>query len=313
MTASLLGTADAALFFGAAYAGVVIAMAIALRILDFPDLTIEGSFPLGAAVCAACLVSGIHPAVAFLAAGLAGAVAGSLTAILHTKLGVSRLLAGILMLAILYSVNLRIMGSSNISLLLRETPLSKFEEWDSSWMNGFDVGATIHPATILLLFTGLVILKILIDLFFRTGTGIAIRAVGDNSVFAKNFGISTEVCTIAGLALSNGIAAISGGIVASSQGFSDIGMGQGVLVISLAGLIIGEVAWRYRIGRPDRVAWLTGAAIVGSVLYQGIVYASIQAGLPATDVKMVTAVLVLIVIVIRFRRRDRRTLFASSY
>ncbi|UCG14266.1 MAG: ABC transporter permease [Deltaproteobacteria bacterium] len=264
---------------GLAYALVALGIALTFRVLAFPDLTVDGSFPLGGAVAARLIVEGVDPTLAALAGTLAGFVAGCLTGILNTRLKINSLLAGILMMTILYSVNLRIMGRANIQLLDRPTIFSPFEAMD---MNRY--------VPVILLFLAVIFLcKLLTDLFLNTEYGLALQATGDNEDMIRAFGVNTDNATVIGLGISNAFVALSGALIAQDQGFSDVGMGIGMIVAGLASIIIGEA-----LVKPKNVFRLTFAAIVGSVVYRLIIAVGLRLGLAPTDLKLATGVMVIL-------------------
>ena len=252
----LLRTLPISLEQGLAYALVALGIVISFRILAFPDLTVDGSFPLGAAVAARLISEGVSPLPAILLSIAAGFTAGCCTGLLNTRLKINSLLSGILMMTILYSVNLRIMGRSNIQLLTVETILTPLENMD---INRF--------VPIILFFFGVTVaVKILTDMFLHTQIGFAMRATGDNEQMIRTLGVNTDHMTVLGLGISNAFVALSGALVAQDQGFSDIGMGIGMIVAGLASIIIGETL----IGKSS-VQRMTLAAIVGSIIYKFII------------------------------------------
>lgn len=266
---------------GLVYAIMAIGVYLTFRILDFADLTVEGSFTLGAAVCATMVIKGYDPVTASLVPVLAGAAAGAVTGILHTKGRISGLLAGILTMTALYSINLRVMGKSNIPLLREETAITKLEEIIPS-----DVAALIFFAVCV------VIIVLLLDWFLFTETGFAVRATGDNEYMIRSLGVNTDSMKILGLALSNGLVAFSGALVAQYQGFSDAGMGIGMIVAGLASVIIGEVL----LGAGS-IPRATAAVVGGSIVYRLAIAFALRFGFRAEDLKLITAILVIIALV----------------
>jgi putative tryptophan/tyrosine transport system permease protein len=264
---------------GLAYALVALGIVITFRILAFPDLTVDGSFALGAAVTARFIVGGVPPIYGILLAILAGFLAGACTGILNTKLRINSLLAGILVMTILYSVNLRIMGRSNIQLLTVHTLLTPLEDLH---VNRF------IPIIAFFFFTAF-FFKFLTDLFLHTQLGFAMRATGDNEQMICTLGVNTDNMTILGLGISNAFIALCGALVAQDQGFADIGMGIGMIVAGLASIIIGEAL----VGKKT-VGRMTLAAIVGSVVYKLIIAIGLRLGLAPTDLKMATGVMVIL-------------------
>jgi len=274
-----LRTVPISLEQGLAYALVAIGIAISFRILAFPDLTVDGSFALGGAVVARLITEGVPPFYSILAAVICGFLAGCCTGLLNTRLKINSLLAGILMMTILYSVNLRIMGRSNIQLLTVDTFLTPLENLD---VNRF-------IPIISFFFVVTFIVKFLTDMFFYTQIGFAMRATGDNEQMIRTLGVNTDNMTVLGLGISNAFVALSGSLVAQDQGFSDIGMGIGMIVAGLASIIIGETL----IGK-NSVQRMTLAAIVGSVLYKFIIAMGLRLGLAPTDLKMATGAMVIL-------------------
>ena len=270
-----LRTMEQGLAFGLLALGVY----LTFRILDFPDLTVEGSFPLGAAITAQAIVLGTNPFLATILAFLAGAMAGMITGIINTKLRIAGLLAGILTMTSLYSINLRIMGRSNIPLLREETIITILKDWN---LNSRYITLI---AFVLIVF----LIKFILDYFLYTEIGMAIRATGDNPVMIESLGVNTDYVKIMGLALANGLVALSGGLVAQYQGFTDIGMGIGMIVIGLASVIIGEV-----VIRTSRISLATFGVIIGSIIYRMAIAIALQLGFAPTDLKVVTAVLVIL-------------------
>jgi len=271
-----LGAIEIGLIFGLVALGVF----LSFRIINFPDLTVDGSFPLGGAVAAALIVSGWNPFVATAVAMLAGAMAGYLTAWLNVHLRIMQLLASILVMIALYSVNLRIMGKPNVALINDATVFSlvEFGGMPDYWLK---------PLVLLVI---VILAKLLIDLFFASEAGLAMRATGNNPRMARAQGISTDRLTVLGLALSNGLVALAGALFVQTQGGADISMGIGTIVIGLAAVIIGETIL------PARSLVITTlACILGAVLYRFFIALALNSdfiGLKAQDLNLVTAVLV---------------------
>ena len=286
----LLRTIPISLEQGFAYGLVALGIVITFRILSFPDLTVDGSFPLGAAVVARFIVEGVPPAYGILLAIVAGFVAGCCTGVLYTKLKINSLLAGILMMTVLYSVNLRIMGKSNIQLLTVSTFLTPIENLP---VNRF-------IPIIAFFFVVSFGVKILTDLFMHTQLGFAMRATGDNEQMIRALGVNTDNTTILGLGISNAFVALSGALVAQDQGFADVGMGIGMIVAGLASIIIGEAL----VGKHT-VQRMTLAALIGSFLYKEIISIGLRLGLAPTDLKLATGIMVILALGIPALKREK--------
>ena len=253
---------------------------ITFRVLDIADLTVEGSFPLGASVAVTLLVKDVNPVTAILAAALAGGVAGVVTGPLHTKLRIPALLAGILTMIALYSVNLRIMGKANISLLGKETAFTLVES---------NLGVAYSQAVLLVGLISCVLFSVLMYWFFGTEIGAAIRATGFNPQMIRAQGVDTNIMLLIGLFFSNALVAVAGSLVAQSNGFADVGMGVGTIVIGLASVIIGEVLFGTRSFKNSLIS-----VILGSIVYRLVIAIVLQMGMPPNDLKLFTAVLVAI-------------------
>lgn len=264
---------------GLAFGIMALGMYISFRILDFPDLTVDGSFPLGAAVASILIFNGCNPFLSLLLAASAGMAAGFVTGFLNTRGKITGLLAGILTMTALYSVNLRVMGRSNVTLLNSKTIFTYIEEWGIPRQWAFLAAFTVVVAAI----------KVLLDCFLKTRLGFALRVTGDNPGMARAHGVDTNVIKMLGLALSNGLVALSGAFVAQYQGFSDIGMGVGTIVTGLASVIIGEMV----IGNRS-LGIATFSAIFGSFIYRLSVSVALRLGFAATDLKLLTTLLVII-------------------
>jgi putative ABC transport system permease protein len=275
---------------GFAYGLVALGIVITFRILSFPDLTVDGSFPLGAAVVARLIMEGVPPAYGILLAIVAGFVAGCCTGVLYTKLKINSLLAGILMMTVLYSFNLRIMGKSNIQLLTVSTFLTPIENLP---VNRF-------IPIIAFFFVVSFGVKILTDLFMHTQLGFAMRATGDNEQMIRALGVNTDNTTILGLGISNAFVALSGALVAQDQGFADVGMGIGMIVAGLASIIIGEAL----VGKHT-VQRMTLAALIGSFLYKEIISIGLRLGLAPTDLKLATGIMVILALGIPALKREK--------
>ncbi|KLU63854.1 ribose ABC transporter permease protein [Desulfosporosinus acididurans] len=264
---------------GLMYAIMVLGVYLTFRVLDYADLTVDGSFTLGAAIAARLIFAGQNP---WLASGLAfigGLVAGAFTGLLHTKFKITPLLSGILTMTALYSVNLRIMGRPNIPLLRMRTIFTDFGKLP--FMDQYGV--------MVLSLISVLILGYLLYLFMETEIGVALRATGDNEMMIRSQGVNTDMMKILGLSISNGLVAFSGSYVAQNNQFADASMGIGMIIAGLASVIIGEVL----VGTSS-VKRTILAVIVGAIVYRVIIALVLQLGLGPTDLKLVTAVIVII-------------------
>ena len=274
-----------ALNLGFLYAFLTIGVFITFRINDFPDITVDGTFVTGGAVTAVLLVSGINPFLALLAAFLIGALAGCATALIHTRLNINGLLAGILVMTGLYSINLHIMGRSNIPLLNQTTFFS--------YLTRINPGLHTEVWTLLALVLLMVLFWLLISLFFGTDLGISMRVTGNNPTMAAAAGVNVDGMKIFAVALSNGLVGISGGLVAQYQGFADIGMGIGTIVIGLAAVIIGESAIRKR-----SMYAIVLSVILGSIIFRLMIAFALYVGMNPIDLKLLTALFVLLTLIV---------------
>ena len=281
MLAQLPSGTELGLIYGIAALGVY----LTFRVLGFPDLTVDGSFTTGGATAAAAIVAGVPPWLAMLMAFGAGAIAGSLTGILHTKGKIDGLLASIIMMIALYSINLHIMGNSAAKPLLGETTmLTPLEENGLLRDNWAGSG---------LLLVGVLAVSFVLIWFLHTRTGLALRATGNNSQMATSFRVNTDNQKILGLAISNGLVAVSGAFLAQYQSIADATMGIGLIVIGLASVIVGQAIFGQR-----RVWQAVLACVAGSILYRWVLQIALGAGLPASDMKLASAVLVVIALLL---------------
>jgi len=287
---SLWGALEIGLIFGLVALGVL----ISFRILRFPDLTVDGSFPLGGATAATLISMGLDPFTSTLAAAVAGALAGMVTGWLNVKLKIMDLLASILMMIALYSINLRIMGRPNVPLISEPTVFTVLQP----------EGVSDYIMRPIILLVTVMAIKFALDWYFSTKAGLAMRATGSNSRMARAQGVATGGRVLAGMGISNALCALAGALFAQSQGGADISMGIGTIVIGLAAVIVGESIMPSR-----RMAVVTLAVIVGAVLYRYFIALALNAdfiGLKAQDLNLVTAVLVTIALVIPLLKQRLR-------
>ena len=278
-------------FYGALETGLIYGLVafgiyLSFRVLDFPDLTVDGSFPLGAAVAAMLIISGWNPWLATGAAILAGMAAGAVTALLNVKLKILNLLASILTMIALYSINLRIMGRPNVALLMEDTVLTPW----------YSLGLEYHQVPVLLFTLVIGVSLFLLWRFMKSETGLAMRATGANARMARAQGIATGGMIVLGVAVSNGLVGLAGALFAQSQGAADVTMGVGVIVIGLASLIGGEA-----VITPTSVFRALLACVVGAIIYRLAIAFALNAdalGLKAQDLNLITAVLVTLAIVL---------------
>jgi len=257
---------------------VVLGIMIPFRMLSFPDLTSEGAFPLGGCVCGVLMAAGMSPLLAILIALIAGFVAGCCTAFIHLRFRIHTLLAGILIMTMLYSINLRIMGRSNLSVFGSTTIF----DWVPFLKPGFPASKIAMAGAI-----GLVVFVLLLH-FFRTEKGTAVRAVGANPDMAEAQGINVWLATIGGVGLAGAFSAASGALMVQSQGFADVNMGLGILINGLAALMIGEAI----VGKQSVLRQLA-APFVGAIVYYQLVSLCLAAGMPPPDLKLATGLFVL--------------------
>lgn len=273
---------------------------ISFRIFDFPDITTEGSITTGAAIAATLLVHHVDPVVATFAGFCGGLLAGAVTGILHTKFNIHGLLAGILVMTALYSVNLHIMGKSNVPLLSAMTLSTYAEQIGTNALGGaLNFGlwgweiSTRDAAVLFLSFLIIVLVGVVLYVFFRTNLGTAMRATGDNAQMIRALGVNVGNMIILGLALANGLIALAGALLAQYQGFADAQMGIGMVVWGLASVIIGEAL----IGTQSLGLTIIGA-VMGSVLFRLLVAIALRAGLDPNDLKLITAVFVFFALIL---------------
>jgi putative ABC transport system permease protein len=266
---------------------------ISYRVFKFADITADGSITFGAAVAASMLTHGVNPVVSSLAAFAAGSIAGMCTGVLHTRFKINQLLSGILVMTALYSINLHVMGSSNLPLLA-VTTITTYAQNLGRWMTGHDSATLLgwpvsarDVGSLVLVGAIVLVIAVIAWLFFRTNLGSAMRASGDNEQMIRALGVSVENMIVLGLCISNGLVAFAGALLAQYQGFADVQMGIGMIVWGLASVIIG----RALIGTDSVGAALIGT-IIGSVLFRLIIALALRWGLNPNDLKLVTAVFV---------------------
>jgi putative ABC transport system permease protein len=301
------------LLLGALTIGLILSLLafgvfISFRIFEFPDITTEGSLTLGGALAAVLIVAGVNPVFATLAAFAGGALAGTATAVLHTRFKINSLLSGILVMTALYSVNLHVMGKSNIPLLTERTLATMAESVGTRLLGapevhliGWDV-STRDLASLIMALGVAAAVGTLLYLFFRTNIGTAMQAAGDNSQMIRALGVNVENMIVLGLALSNGLVAVAGALLTQYQGFADVQMGIGMVVWGLASVIIGEALVGVR-----ALGFIITGAVMGSVLFRLLVAVALRGGLNPNDLKLVTAVFVFAALVVPgLVRRARR-------
>lgn len=273
---------------GLIYALVALGVYLSFRVLDFPDLTVDGSFPLGAAVAATAVLGGVDPWAATLIAMLAGAAAGAVTAVLNVRFGILHLLASILTMIALYSINLRIMGAPNLALLGVDTIVTPLE---TASAGGAFFGLAFFEAKAIAFAVAIATVVAALTWFLTTEIGLGLRAVGANARMARAQGVRTGLAIGVGMALSNALVALGGALYAQSQGFADVSLGVGTIVIGLAAVIVGEALL------PSRTVWIALAAcVIGSIVYRFAIQFALSAdwlGVEAQDLNLATALLII--------------------
>jgi putative ABC transport system permease protein len=279
---------------GLVFGLVAMGVYLTFRVLSFPDLSVDGTFPLGGAVAAVLIVSGVNPFLATLCAFASGLGAGMITGLLNTRLRLPALLAGIIVMVASYSVNLRIMGGANVSLLREVTVFDKVAGLLGLGPGSIEVSISVAVVIAIIVF-------LILNWFLRTEIGLALRATGDNEQMVRALGSDTNKNVLLGCAISNGLVALAGAVVAQGQGFADVGMGIGMIVMGLASVIIGEA-----LVRPRGVARLLLAVIVGAFMYRLFITIALRLGMAPGDLKLITAVLVVIVLAVPYIRKRIR-------
>ena len=279
---------------GLIYAIMALGLYITYKILDFPDLSVDGTFPMGAAVTAMLILKGVHPALTLVLSFAAGLLAGCITGLIHVKLKVRDLLSGIIMMTALYSINLRIAGKANLPIFSKETI------FENTFLDAAVPEALDPYLVCIILFVIVLLCKILLDLFLKTRAGYLLRAVGDNEVLVTSLAKDKGMVKILGLALAKGFVALAGCVYCQQKGFFEVSTGTGTMVIGLASVIIGT-----KLLKRFHGVKATTAVIFGSIVYKACVSLAIALGMAASDLKLITAVLFLIILVAS-NRKERK-------
>ncbi len=277
---------------GMIYGILALGVYITYKILDFPDLTVDGSFPFGAALTVRLITMGLPPVVTLPAAFLGGALAGACTGLIHVKLKVRDLLSGIIMMTALYTINLWVAGAGYVAIFNQDTI------FENGVVNGVFPGAAGRVKTAAVIFLITLLSKLLLDWYMSTKSGLLLRAVGDNDTIVTSLGVDKGLVKIVGLSIANGLVSLGGCIYAQQQRSFEISIGTGAVVIGLASVIMGTSLFR-KVTAPR----VTSSVVIGSVLYKGCVALAMFAGIDANAIKLITAVLFLIILVISMDRR----------
>lgn len=287
-----------AILLGLLYGPLVLGVFLTFRILDYADLTVDGSLPLGGAIAATLIFAGVNPFVATLAAPFVGALAGAVTGILHTRFQITPLLSGILTMIALYSINLRIMGRPNIPLLRHGSVFDPL----------VDLGLPLRVGQTIVALLVIVVSVVFLYLFLSTELGQALRGTGDNETMMRSLGVNTDRLKILGLSISNGLVGLSGALVAQYQGFADISMGIGMIIIGLASVIVGEVI----LGVKSILGRLI-AVVVGSLIYRLTIALVLRFGfLEHTDLRLFTALIVTLALIAPAIRKKLKSMNGKS-
>jgi len=279
---------------GFIYAVMALGVYITYKILDFPDLSVDSTFPLGAAITTVLLMNGFNPILSLILSTAAGAAAGALTGIIHVKFRVRDLLSGIIMMTGLYTINLRITGgSANVPLFNYNTI------FNNDFINKIFPEALEPYKTLIIIAVIMLIAKLLLDLYLKTKSGFLLRAVGDNEKIVTSLAKDSGFVKIVGLSIANGLVALAGSVMCQQQRFFEISMGTGTIVIGLASVIIGTNIFKGNILKA------TTAVIIGSVIYKACVAAAIEIGLDSQDLKLITAILFLVILIISMDRKKK--------
>lgn len=279
---------------GFIYAVMALGVYITYKILDFPDLSVDSTFPLGAAITTVLLMNGFNPVLSLILSTAAGAAAGALTGIIHVKFRVRDLLSGIIMMTGLYTINLRITGgSANVPLFNYHTI------FNNDFINKLCPEALEPYKTLIIIALIMLIAKLLLDLYLKTKSGFLLRAVGDNEKIVTSLAKDSGFVKIVGLSIANGLVALAGSVMCQQQRFFEISMGTGTIVIGLASVIIGTNIFKGNLLKA------TTAVIIGSVIYKVCVAAAIEIGLDSQDLKLITAILFLVILIISMDRKKK--------
>lgn len=279
---------------GLVYAIMALGVYITYKILDFPDLSVDGTFPLGGAVTVVLIIAGVNPIWTLLISFIAGAIAGTLTGIIHVKLKVRDLLAGIIMMTALYSLNLRIAGKANVAIFTKDTI------FENPFLDKIVPVAFQPYLVVVILFIIIVIMKLILDLYLCTKSGYLLRAAGDNETLVTSLAKDKGIVKIIGLAIANAFVALAGCIYTQKSGFFEISTGTGTVVIGLASVIIGT-----NLLKRVKFVKATTAVVIGALLYKLCVAIAIYIGMEASDLKLITAVLFLVILVLSNERKRR--------
>lgn len=293
---------------GMIYGIMALGVYITYKILDFPDLTVDGSFPMGAAITAVMITKGAPAALTLPVCFLAGGIAGALTGLIHVKLKVRDLLSGIIMMTALYTINLRIAGRANLPFYKEATV------FENGLTNGIFTGAAEPWKTVIVMAVIMMLVKLLLDLYMQTGSGFLLRAVGDNASIVTAMGQDRGKVKILGLSIANGLVSLGGCLFAQQQRCFEISVGTGTVVVGLASVIIGTSIYQKLDGKGRltgklhslRIGMITASVIAGSVLYKACVALAIRLGLKSTDLKLITAVLFLMILVFSMEKKGKK-------
>lgn len=281
---------------GLVYSILSLGVYITYKILDFPDLSVDGTFPLGGAVTVFLILNGVNPLISIMVSSIFGAFFGLITGIIHVKFGVRDLIAGIIVMTALYSVNLNIAKKSNVSIFDRETI------FENPFLDSIFTGGLSPFKDFIILLLIVLFLKILLDLYLKTKSGLLLRAVGDNEHLVTSLAVDKGNIKILGLMIANALSSLAGAVYTQMNGFFEISIGTGTVVVGLANVIIG-----LSLSKKFSFIATTTAVIIGSILYKASISASLSLGLPPRDLKLITAVFLLIILLISKSKLKRRS------